>query len=59
MVYFKNIFIFFSSIQEATGALIQSLEGLSGTQESQSSEGNSDSFEFSNKDTILYALGGN
>lgn len=46
------------SIQEATGALMTSLEGLKSRQEGGSEEEEVDNFEFSNKDAILYALGG-
>lgn len=45
-----------NTIGEASGALMQSLEGLKTGQVDQQS-GNV--FEFTNRDTILYALGGN
>ncbi|KAG5894789.1 hypothetical protein JTB14_005225 [Gonioctena quinquepunctata] len=47
-----------NTIQEATGALMASLEGLkSGQVGSGEEEEERDSYEFSNKDLILYALG--
>lgn len=45
-----------NSIQEATGALMTSLEGLRSKQEALE-EGEVDNYEFTNKDAILYALG--
>uniref|UniRef100_V5GL08 Peroxisomal multifunctional enzyme type 2 n=1 Tax=Anoplophora glabripennis TaxID=217634 RepID=V5GL08_ANOGL len=45
-----------NSIQDATGALVTSLEGLRSKQEGVE-EGETDNYEFSNKDAILYALG--
>lgn len=46
----------FNSIGEASGALVTSLEGL---RTGEASETPGDVFEFTNKETILYALGGN
>ncbi|KAJ8924435.1 hypothetical protein NQ315_007231 [Exocentrus adspersus] len=45
-----------NTIQEATGALMASLEGLRSNQE-ENGEEDSTSYEFTNKDAILYALG--
>lgn len=48
-----------NTIQDATGALMTSLEGLRSRQERGGEEEEVDNYEFNNKDAILYALGGN
>lgn len=45
-----------NSISEASGALMNALEGL---RDGQGGESAGDVYEFSNTETILYALGGN
>ncbi|CAG9766389.1 unnamed protein product [Ceutorhynchus assimilis] len=46
----------FGAIQEVTGALIENLEGLKTSDVSQAQD-SPDVFDFTNRDTILYALG--
>lgn len=47
-----------NSIQEATMALVSSLEKLRNAEDTQETASEEDSFRFDNKDVILYALGG-